>query len=85
MVSKSSPHVVLLDIRMPDENRFDADTIKAKLSGSCVLAMSVFADEATASLAKKYGAITLLDKTNLASSLIPAIEECTAHMDGKGF
>src|SRR5690348_13010744 len=54
--SQSTPEVVLMDLRMPDENQFDADTIKAHLGGSCLLAMSIFADEETASLARSYGA-----------------------------
>jgi two-component system invasion response regulator UvrY len=68
--------VVLLDIRMPDEGRFDPATIKVQLNGSCLLAMSFWRDEETASLAQNYGALKLLDKSELASTLIPAIEEC---------
>jgi hypothetical protein len=50
---------------------------KAQLRGSCLLAMSVWNDEETTGLAFTYGAIKLLDKTNLASILMPAIKECT--------
>ena len=76
MMSASANDVVLLDIRMPDEGLFDAATIKGQLSGSCLLAMSFWTDEETASLAQSYGAVKLLDKSQLASTLIPAIEEC---------
>jgi len=38
--------------------------------------MSVWTDEETASLAQSYGAMKLLDKSQLASTLMPAIEEC---------
>jgi DNA-binding NarL/FixJ family response regulator len=69
--------VVLMDMRMPGEGRFDPATIKAHLNGSCLLAMSVWNDEETTSLAQSYGALKLLDKSQLASVLIPAIEECT--------
>ncbi len=68
--------VVLMDMRMPGENMFTPETIKAHLHGSCLLAMSVWNDEETASLAQSYGAVKLLDKGQLASVLIPAIEEC---------
>ena len=68
--------VVLMDIRMPGEKLFTPETLKGHLHGSCLLAMSVFADEETASLAKSYGAMKLLDKGQLASTLMPAIEEC---------
>ena len=68
--------VVLMDIRMPGENLFTPATIKDHLHGSCLLAMSVWTDEETASLAQSYGAMKLLDKSQLASTLVPAIEEC---------
>ena len=74
---ESTPQVVLMDLRMPDDTQFHADTIKAQLGDSCLLAMSAFADEETASLARRYGALKLLDKAGLGSTLIPAIEECT--------
>jgi DNA-binding NarL/FixJ family response regulator len=68
--------VVLMDVRMPGEKLFTAATIKGHLHGSCLLAMSVWNDAETASLAQSYGAVKLLDKGNLASVLVPAIEEC---------
>jgi DNA-binding NarL/FixJ family response regulator len=68
-LSVSTTDVVLVDIRMPA-------TIKDQLNGSCLLAMSFANDEETVSLAKGYGALKLLDKMELASTLIPAIEEC---------
>jgi DNA-binding NarL/FixJ family response regulator len=68
--------VVLMDLRMPGEKLFTAATIKDHLHGSCLLAMSVWNDAQTASLAQSYGALKLLDKSQFASTLIPAIEEC---------
>jgi DNA-binding NarL/FixJ family response regulator len=76
MLSECMPDVVLMDMRMPGEGRFDPSNIKAHLHGSCLLAMSVWNDEETISLAQRYGAFRLLDKANLASALLPAIEEC---------
>jgi hypothetical protein len=38
--------------------------------------MSFANDEDTVTLAKEYGALKLLDKMELASTLLPAIEEC---------
>jgi len=75
ILSESMPDVVLLDMRM-GEHSFDPTNIRIHLRGSCLLAMSVWNDEETASLAKSYGAVKLLDKSQLASTLIPAIEEC---------
>jgi DNA-binding NarL/FixJ family response regulator len=71
--------VVLMDVRMPGEKLFTPATIKGHLHGSCLLAMSVWNDAETVSLAQSYGAIKLLDKGNLASVLVSAIEECTRH------
>jgi DNA-binding NarL/FixJ family response regulator len=68
--------VVLMDLRMTGEKLFTAATIKDHLQGSCLLAMSVWNDEETASLAQSYGAVKLLDKSQLAFTLIPAIEDC---------
>ena len=41
-----------------------------------MLAMSVWNDPETASLARSFGATKLLDKGQLASTLIPAVKEC---------
>jgi DNA-binding NarL/FixJ family response regulator len=68
--------VVLMDVRMPGEKLFTPATIKAHFHGSCLLAMSVWNDAETASLARSFGATKLLDKGQLGSTLIPAIEEC---------
>jgi DNA-binding NarL/FixJ family response regulator len=75
-VSTSAADVILMDIRMPGEKLFEAATIKGHLQGSCLLAMSFANDEDTVTLAKEYGALKLLDKMELASTLLPAIEEC---------
>jgi two-component system chemotaxis response regulator CheB len=71
--------IVLMDLRMPGEKLFTAATIKDHFQGSCLLAMSVWNDAETASLAQSYGAVKLLDKGQLGYNLIPAIEECTRH------
>jgi DNA-binding NarL/FixJ family response regulator len=68
--------VVLIDVRMLGEKLFTPATIKAHFHGSCLLAMSVWNDPETASLARSFGATKLLDKGQLGSTLIPAIEEC---------
>jgi chemotaxis response regulator CheB len=68
------PDVVLMDVRMVNEA--EASIIQTRLNGACLLAMSVWNDDETASLAKSYGAIQLLDKGNLVSVLIPAIKRC---------
>lgn len=76
-IEQLDPRVVLMDLHMSDERNFDCTYIKDQLRRSRLLAMSVWTDEVTASLAHSYGAVRLLDKCNLASSLMPTIEECT--------
>jgi DNA-binding NarL/FixJ family response regulator len=67
---------VLMDVRMPGGKLFTPATIKAHFNGSCLLVMSVWNDAETASLARSFGAAMLLDKGQLASTLISAVKEC---------
>ena len=76
MFNATTTDVVLMDMRMPGEKLFTPATIKGHLHGSCLLAMSVWNDAETASLAQSYGAAKLLDKGQLASTLVPAVKEC---------
>jgi len=73
---ESKPDVIVMDVHMPGENQVEASQLKQQLDGSCVLAMSVWNDEETNSLAQSFGASKLLDKSSLATTLMPAIEEC---------
>jgi DNA-binding NarL/FixJ family response regulator len=68
------PDVVLMDAHMV-ESPEEIEAVKFLLQDVNLLAMSVWTDEETALTAKSYGAIKLLDKANLAATLIPAIEE----------
>jgi DNA-binding NarL/FixJ family response regulator len=77
MLAESAPQVVLMDLRMPDENRYEAADIKAQLRGCHLLAMSIWDDRQTVNRAISLGALKLLEKSNLASTLVPAIQECT--------
>jgi chemotaxis response regulator CheB len=69
------PDVILMDVHMPGLNKLDS--LKDRFSGPCILAMSFWSNEETAELAKGFGAVTLLDKAKLVSTLMTAIEECT--------
>ena len=73
LVSRLHPHVVILDIHMKDENSITPGQLKSGLMGSRLLAISIWNDDETKSLAKDIGADVLLDKSNLADELIPAI------------
>jgi DNA-binding NarL/FixJ family response regulator len=68
------PHVIVMDLRMPDDGENTPETIKARLNQSSrVVAMSAWDDEETKALATTFGAAQLLDKMKLADLLLPAI------------
>jgi DNA-binding NarL/FixJ family response regulator len=68
--------VVVMDVHMPDSEHVAPESIKAQLNTQCLLAISFANDEETANHAKNYGAVRLLDKIELARTLIPAIQDC---------
>ena len=72
------PDVVVFDIHMPGEREFSPEVIKVHLLSSAkhLLAMSLWNDEASKAVAQSYGASTLLDKSTLASELVPTILNC---------
>ena len=74
LISKLRPQVVIMDLHMGDENKVNPTQVKSCLNGSRLLAIS-WNDSETKMLAKRLGAVTLLDKLNLASELIPAIKQ----------
>ena len=77
LTSKLHPRIVLLDIHMSDGDVVTPEQIKSALMDSCVVAMSIWVDRETKSLAEAMGAFLFLDKTKLALELIPAIRRCT--------
>jgi chemotaxis response regulator CheB len=74
VTSKLHPQVIVLDIHMPDEHAVTPSHLKFGLIGSRLLAISIWKDEETKALAETIGAVTLLDKADLATKLIPAIK-----------
>jgi DNA-binding NarL/FixJ family response regulator len=76
MACDLEPHVVVLDLHMPDETNFPPPEVKSLLyGGSQILAISVWDDEYSRELAEGIGAATFLDTMNLAKTLIPTIQE----------
>jgi len=73
LAAKLHPQFVVLDVHMGDERAVTRAQVKSGLNGSRVLAMSIWKDDETNTLAKSMGAAKLLDKTKLATELIPAI------------
>jgi two-component system, NarL family, response regulator DevR len=72
--AKLHPQVIVLDLHLSNERTVTPVQIKSSLVGSRVLAISVWTDGETKTVADSYGAVGLLDKARLASDLIPAIK-----------
>ena len=70
------PDVLLMDPHMPDEREYKPALVKSqiRLHTKCIVAMSLWNDDDTRTLAESFGAHVLLDKMNLYSELIPAIK-----------
>ena len=74
MSNDLKPHVIVMDLRMPDDDKITGRDVKSQLNrGSRVLAISAWNDEETKDLAESFGAVELLDKMKLSEQLIPAI------------
>ena len=68
------PEVIVRDLPMPDETNFSPQVFKSHLNrGSRLLAISLSNDEEAKTLAESLGASVLLDKMDLANTLIPTI------------
>jgi DNA-binding NarL/FixJ family response regulator len=74
--STLNPDIVLLDLHMPDEHRYSPEIVKGPLleNSGCILGISVWTDAEAMALAKKIGAVALLDKANLFSNLVSSIK-----------
>ena len=83
--SKLNPHVIILDLHMKYEKSITPAQFKSGINGSRVLAMLIWNDDETKALAKAFGADVLLDKTNLAAELIPAIQNCANNGNADSF
>lgn len=79
--SKLRPQVVVMDLHLGDEKDATPSQVKSCLVDSLLLAMSIWQDDETKTLAETFGAVVLLDKTNLAAELIPAIKYYTKDRD----
>ena len=72
--SKLHPQIIVLDVHMGDERSVTPSQLKFGLIGSRLLAVSIWKDDETKVLAERIGAAALLDKANLAITLLPAIK-----------
>jgi DNA-binding NarL/FixJ family response regulator len=86
MTRKFKPHVVILDLHMPDSSHLTPMNVSEGLRAyeAAVLAISVWNDEDTRALARSYGAAALLDKMRLGQELIPAVIKLASGSDPAG-
>jgi DNA-binding NarL/FixJ family response regulator len=81
LATKLHPQAIVLDLHMSDERKVTPSQLKSCLNGSRLLAMSIWTDDETKSLAEAIGAVVLLDKTKLADELIAAIKYYVTDQD----
>jgi DNA-binding NarL/FixJ family response regulator len=74
LAAELRPDIVVLDLHMTDEQAVPPSKVKSSLADSRLIAISIWRDDASKALADSFGALDLLDKTDLASVLIPAIK-----------
>jgi len=77
-LKETKPDVALIDIHMPGLR--EAASFREELRLTRILAISFWVDEETGKIARNLGALELLDKGQLVSTLIPAIHECARHL-----
>jgi chemotaxis response regulator CheB len=77
LVASLRPDALILDLHMPDEDKCPPDVFRSQVSKHqvCVIGVSVWNDAKAKALSEAFGAKVFLDKTNLYTTLIPAIKE----------
>jgi chemotaxis response regulator CheB len=76
MLNEVRADVVVMDVHMPGSEQVQPESVKAELATACLLAISFANDRELEEHARRFGAIRLLDKIELGSTLIPAIKDC---------
>jgi DNA-binding NarL/FixJ family response regulator len=76
MTNEFKPQVIVMDLNMKNDAMTLSD-VKARLNDcdARVVAISFSNDETAQTLANNFGAVTLLDKMELADQLIPTIKK----------
>jgi len=69
------PEVIVMDLHTSDERSLPPAEFKASVNGARLLAMSLWNDIETETLADSFGAEVLIDKMKLATELLPAIRQ----------
>lgn len=91
LMEKLKPNIIVMDLHMPNESRVRPTDVKAQLSKgtSLLLAISIWNDADTVALADSFGASKLLNKIDLAETLMPTIvdllQPCRSHSATAGY
>ena len=76
MAGGLEPQVIVLDLHMKDEKYVAPVEIKYQLiKDASIVGMSFWNDLEAKELAESFGAIVLLDKVELAKTLVPTIKQ----------
>jgi DNA-binding NarL/FixJ family response regulator len=76
LANELKPQIIVLDLHMPDQERFTAESFRSELTNGCqIVAISFSNDVATKTLARNLEAGVLLEKMVLGTELIPAIKK----------
>lgn len=73
MANTLKPRLVVLDLHMPDDTHVTPEEVRSYLDCTELLAISVWNDKDAEVRAESLGAKILLDKANLANTLVPTI------------
>jgi chemotaxis response regulator CheB len=74
IAGKLRPHVIIMDLHMHRRESTTPLRFKSSIGVSPLVAISTWNNHEAQTLADSLGAVALLDKTNLAAELIPAIK-----------
>jgi DNA-binding NarL/FixJ family response regulator len=82
MSNDLKPDVIVMDLHMPDGLKIMPLEVKSLLNSGItrLLAISVWQDDDADALAESFGALTLLDKSDLGNKLVPAILATPEHL-----
>jgi two-component system, NarL family, invasion response regulator UvrY len=76
MAAELKSQIVIVDLYLPaKEPKSDELQFTFAAFGCTALAVSVWIDADSIALARRLGAVTLLDKANLAAELVPSIRQ----------
>jgi DNA-binding NarL/FixJ family response regulator len=75
LIETLRPNVVVMDLHMPGDLQISPIDLKSQLlkGTSRLVAISIWDDEDARALADSFGAVALLNKMDLATTLVPAI------------